>query len=274
MIAEPGWLPPEIDTSKANIARVYDYWLGGTSNFLADQDAARALLALEPNARRVARANRAFLGRAVRHLAGPAGIRQFLDIGSGIPTAGNVHEVAHQTAPGSRVVYADVDETVVAHSKLLLKDQPDATVIHADLRQPEKIRTDTTVRAMIDFRQPVALLLVAVLHFIADEEDPWQIVATLREALSPGSYLVVCHACRDSRPELATPTEQAYEGRVQAHVAIRPHEQIGRFFDGFEILDPGLVYLPLWRPDSAADIPQDPSKFWGLAGVGRLDARG
>src|ERR1700761_3038556 len=151
MTADPGWLPPEIDTGKANIARVYDYWLGGTSNFLADQDAARALLALEPNARRVARANRAFLGRAVRHLAGPARIRQFLDIGSGIPTAGNVHEVAQQTAPGSRVVYADIDETVVAHSKLLLKNQPDATVICADLRKPEKIQADPTVRAMIDF---------------------------------------------------------------------------------------------------------------------------
>jgi S-adenosyl methyltransferase len=273
MTVEPGWLPPEIDTGKANIARVYDYWLGGTSNFLADQDAARALLALEPNARGVARANRAFLGRAVRYLAGPAGIRQFLDIGSGIPTAGNVHEVAQQTAPGSHVVYADVDQAVVAHSKLLLKDQPGATVIHADLRQPEKILSDPTVQAMIDFRQPVALLLVAVLHFVADDEDPWQIVSTLREALPPGSHLVVCHACRDSRPELAAPTERAYEGRVRAHVAIRPHEQIQRFFDGFEILDPGLVYLPLWRPDSLTDIPQDPSKFWGLAGVGRRSAK-
>jgi hypothetical protein len=207
MTVEPGWLPPEIDTGKANIARVYDYWLGGTSNFLADQDAARALLALEPNARGVARANRAFLGRAVRYLAGPAGIRQFLDIGSGIPTAGNVHEVAQQTAPGSRVVYADVDETVVAHSKLLLKDQPDAAVIGADLRQPEQILADPTVRAMIDFRQPVALLLVTVLHFVADEEDPWQLVSTLRGALPPGSYLVVCHACRDSRRSSASSTD-------------------------------------------------------------------
>ena len=138
MTAGPDWVPPGIDTGKANIARVYDCWLGGTSNFLADQGAARALLALEPNARGFARANRAFLGRAVRYLAGQEGIRQFLDIGSGIPTAGNVHEVAQETAPGCHVVYADVDEVVIAHSKLLLKDQPDTVAIQADLRKPEK----------------------------------------------------------------------------------------------------------------------------------------
>ena len=270
MTVGPGWLPPEIDTGKANIARVYDYWLGGTSNFLADQDAARALLALEPNARGAARANRAFLGRAVRYLAGQAGIRQFLDVGSGIPTAGNVHEVAQEAAPGSHVVYVDVDETVVAHSRLLLKGRSDTAVIHADLRQPEKIVADPTVRALIDFGQPVALLLVAVLHFVADEDDPWRIVATLRDALPPGSYLVLCHACRDARPELAAPAEKAYAGRVEGRAAIRPHDDILRFFDGFEILDPGLVYLPLWRPDSPAEIPDDPRKFWGLAGVGRL----
>jgi SAM-dependent methyltransferase len=216
MTVGPGWVPPGIDTGRANIARVYDYWLGGTSNFLADQDAARALLALEPNARGFARANRAFLGRAVRYLAGTEGIRQFLDIGSGIPTARNVHEVAQETAPGSQVVYADVDEVVVAHSRLLLQDNPDTTVIQADLRQPGKILADPAVQAMIDFRQPVALLLVAVLHFVPDQDDPWRIVATLRDALAPGSYLVLCHACRDARPELAAPAEKAYEGRVEA----------------------------------------------------------
>jgi SAM-dependent methyltransferase len=273
MTTGPDWVPPGIDTGKANIARVYDYWLGGTSNFLADQDAARALLALEPNARGFARANRAFLGRAVRYLAGHEGIRQFLDIGSGIPTAGNVHEVAQETAPGCHVVYADVDEVVIAHSKLLLKDQPDTVAIQADLRQPEKILADPAVRAMIDFGRPVALLLVAVLHFIPDEDDPWRLVATLRQALAPGSYLVVCHACRDARPELAAPAEKAYEGRVKARAAIRTRAEILRFFGGFEILDPGLVYLPLWRPDSPADIPEDPRNFWGLAGVGRLTGK-
>src|SRR6201992_893936 len=183
MTVEPGWIPPGIDTAKANIARVYDYWLGGSNNFRADQDAARAMIAVEPRIRAMARANRDFMGRAVRFLAAENGIRQFLDIGSGIPTARNVHEVAQETAPGSHVVYADVDETVVAHSKLLLKGQPTTAVIQADLRQPEKILADPTVRDLIDFSQPVALLLVAVLHFVGDEDDPWRIVATLREAL-------------------------------------------------------------------------------------------
>jgi hypothetical protein len=139
---EPGWVPPEIDTTKANIARVYDYWLGGSHNFLADQDVARAMIAVDPNIRAMMRANRAFLGRAVRYLAREAGIRQFLDIGSGIPTEQNVHEVAQAAAPGTRIVYVDNDEVAVAHSRLMLEDNPDATVIQADLREPDKILAD------------------------------------------------------------------------------------------------------------------------------------
>src|ERR1700734_2479989 len=158
MTEEPGWVPPDVDTSKANIARVYDYWLGGSHNFRADQDAARTLIALDPNMRTVMRANRAFLGRAVRFLAGQAGIRQFLDIGSGIPTAQNVHEVAQATAPGSRVVYVDNDEVVVAHSRLILQDNPDAAVVQADLREPAKILAAPETQLLIDFSQPVAVL--------------------------------------------------------------------------------------------------------------------
>ncbi len=271
MTVEPGWVPPGIDTRKANIARVYDYWLGGTNNFLADQDAARAMLAVDPALRAAMRTNRAFLGRAVRYLAGQAGIRQFLDIGSGIPTERNVHEVAQETTPGSHVVYADIDEIAVAHSRLLLQDNDTATIIQADLREPEKILADPTVQLMLDFTQPVALLLVAVLHFIPDEDDPWRIVATLRDALPPGSYLVLCHACRDAKPQIAAATEKAYEGRVAARAAIRSHRDIQRFFDGFTLIEPGLVYLPEWRPDSPGDVPEDPRKYWGLAGVAQLD---
>ena len=178
-------MPPGIDTGKANTARVYDYWLGGSNNFLADQDAARAMLAVDPTLRAAVRANRAFLGRAVRYLTGPAGIRQFLDIGSGIPTERNVHEVAQEIAPDSRVVYVDSDEVAVAHSRLLLQDNPAATVIQADLREPEKILADPATQLLLDFSRPVTLLLVAVLHFIPDEEDPWRIVARLRGL--PGS---------------------------------------------------------------------------------------
>ena len=165
-------MPPGIDTGKANTARVYDYWLGGSNNFLADQDAARAMLAVDPTLRAAVRANRAFLGRAVRYLAGQAGIRQFLDIGSGIPTERNVHEVAQEIAPDSRVVYVDSDEVAVAHSRLLLQDNPAATVIQADLREPEKILADPATQLLLDFSRPVTLLLVAVLHFIPDEDDP------------------------------------------------------------------------------------------------------
>jgi hypothetical protein len=262
-------VPPGIDTGKANTARVYDDWLGGGNNFLADQDAARAMLAVDPTLRAAVRANRAFLGRAVRYLAGQAGIRQFLDIGSGIPTERNVHEVAQEIAPDSRVVYVDSDEVAVAHSRLLLQNNPVATIIHADLREPEKILADPATQLLLDFSRPVALLLVAVLHFIPDEEDPWRIVTRLRDALPPASYLVLCQACSDAKPELASATTKAYEGRVAARSALRPRADILRFFDGFDLIEPGLVYLPEWRPDSPDDVPEDPRKFWGLVGVAR-----
>ncbi|HEY6295498.1 MAG TPA: SAM-dependent methyltransferase [Streptosporangiaceae bacterium] len=269
MTVEPGWVPPGIDTSKANIARVYDYWLGGNHNFRADQDAARALITVEPNARAIMRANRAFLGRAVRFLAGEAGIRQFLDIGSGIPTEQNVHEVAQDAAPGSRVVYVDNDEVAVAHSRLLLQDNPEATIIQADLREPAKILADPDTQRLIDFTQPVAVLLVAVLHFVPDSAGPAEILATLREALAPGSYLVICHACRDANPTMASPAETAYRSRVAGLLRLRTRAEIAGLFDGFDLVEPGLVWLPEWRPDSVADVPENPEEFWALVGAGR-----
>jgi hypothetical protein len=272
MTAEQGWVPAGTDTSKANIARVYDYWLGGSHNFLADQDAARVMIAVEPNIRAIARANRAFLGRAVRFLAANEGIRQFLDIGSGIPTEQNVHQVAQQAAPGAKVVYADIDPVAVAHSRLILDDNPSAAIIQADIRDPDVILDAPETRLLIDFSQPVALLLMAVLHFIPDEQDPWRIVATLRDALAPGSYLILCHSTSESRPEINGAVETAYTSRVQADVALRSRTEILRFFDGFSLIDPGLVYIPEWRPDSPDDVPENPRKFWGLVGVGRRDA--
>ena len=270
MAAEQGSVPPGVDTSKANIARVYDYWLGGSNNFLADQDAARALIAVEPNSRAMAQANRDFLGRAVRFLAG-SGIRQFLDIGSGIPTERNVHEVAQEAAPGSRVVYADVDDVVVAHSRLLLEGNPDVAVIQADVRDPEAILNAPETRALIDFSQPVGLLLVAVLHFIPDEDNPWELVARFREAIAPGSYLVVSHATTENMSAtLAAAAKKVYEGRVAASSAIRSRAGIERFFGGFDLLEPGLVQVPRWRPEAAGDGPADLANFWWLAGVGAL----
>lgn len=269
MTVEPGWVPPGIDTSKANIARVYDYWLGGNHNFRADQDAARSLTALEPNARVIVRANRAFLGRAVRFLAREAGIRQFLDIGAGIPTEQNVHEVAQGAAPGARVVYVDNDEVAVAHSRLMLQDNPDATIIQADLREPGKILADPETQLLLDFSQPVAVLLVAVMHFIPDVYQPAQIMATLREAMVPGSYLVICHSCREARPELVDAAETAYRRQVAGQLCVRTREEIEGLFDGFSLVEPGLVYLPEWRPDAPEDVPENPREFWALVGVGR-----
>jgi len=268
MAGEPDWVPPEVDPKRANVARVYDYLLGGSHNFLADQDAARALAAVEPDIRAGARANRAFLGRAVRFLAG-SGIRQFLDIGSGIPTEGNVHEVAQRSAPGSRVVYADIDPVAIAHSRAILARHENATIIEGDLREPQKILGHEAVARLIDPAQPTGLLLVSVLPFIADGEDPWRIVATLRDALAPGSYLVLCHPTNESKPVVAQAAEKMYNRSVSTQVHIRSRADILRFFDGFELVDPGLVYIPQWRPDSPADVPSDPTRLWGLVGVGR-----
>ncbi len=271
MTAEPDWVPPGTDTGKANIARVYDWWIGGTHNFRADQDAARALIAVEPNMRAMARANRAFLGRAVRFLAGEAGIRQFLDIGSGIPTEQNVHQVAQETAPGSRVVYVDNDDVAVGHSKLMLDGDSDATVVQADLRDPAGFLDSEETRRLIDFTQPVGVLIVAVLHLIPDSDRPAQALAALRAALAPGSYLVIGHACGDSRPDVASAVQAVYNSRVAASGALRRRDEIARFFDGFTLIEPGLVWLPEWRPDSPGDVPDDPSSFWGLVGVARYD---
>ncbi|HEX6448467.1 MAG TPA: SAM-dependent methyltransferase [Trebonia sp.] len=271
MTVEPGWVPEGIDTSKANIARVYDYWLGGDHNFQADRDVARAAIALDPNIRAIMRANRAFLGRAVRFLAGQAGIRQFLDIGSGIPTKDNVHEVTQDTAPGSRVVYVDNDDVAVAHSRLILQDDPDATIIQADLREPGKILADPGTQLLLDFTQPVAVVLSAVLHFIPDDAQAADIVATLRSALAPGSYLVICHACRDERPDLASSFENVYNSRVTAQFHVRTRDEITRLCDGFTLLDPGLVRIPQWRPDFPDDVPDNIEEYWALVGVARYD---
>ena len=262
------WVPPEVDTRQANPARVYDYWLGGSHNFLADQDVARAITAVEPQMPAIARANRAFLGRAVRYLTA-AGIRQFLDIGSGIPTEGNVHEIAQRACPGARVVYADVDPVAIAHSKAILAGNDNATILDGDLRDPGAILDSSVTRRLIDFGQPVGLILMVVLHFIPDADAPERVMATLRDALAPGSYLVIGHATSDGKPAVAKATEKVYNRSVATNLHLRSRARILRFFDGFEIVDPGLAYVPMWRPDSPGDVPADPSAFGCLVAVAR-----
>jgi hypothetical protein len=267
--ARPDWAPPGVDTKRANVARVYDYWLGGTHNFLADQDVGRAIAAVEPRMRAIAQANRAFLGRAVRFLT-EVGVDQFLDLGSGIPTSGNVHEIAQQADPGARVVYVDVDPVAIAHSKAILAGNDNAAVVEADLREPEKILAHDTVGRLIDSGRPVGLILLVVLHFISDDENPWQIMATLRDALAPGSYLVVGHATDEgSKPTVAQAAETVYNRSVATQLHLRSRAEISRLFDGYDLVEPGLVYASMWRPDSAADVADDLAEYGTLVGVAR-----
>jgi hypothetical protein len=268
MPAEPDWSPPGVDTGRANPARVYDYWLGGTHNYLADQDLGRAIAAVDPIVRPGARANRAFLGRAVRFLA-DSGIRQFLDLGSGIPTQGNVHEVAQQADPPARVAYVDIDPVAVAHSKAILAGHPNASITHGDVREPEQILADVTAGGLIDLSQPVGLLLVAVLHFVDDDADPWRIVGTLRDALAPGSYLVLGQGTNADKPVVAGAFEKVYNSSSATSIHMRSRAEIQRFFDGLDLVEPGLTYVSLWRPDPEDDVTGDPRQFANLVGVAR-----
>jgi hypothetical protein len=261
------WVPAGVNRDQASIARVYDYLLGGDHNLPVDQELGRSLAAVDPNVALLARANRAFLRRAVR-FGSQAGISQFLDIGSGIPTEGNVHEVAQQASPAARVVYADIDPAAVAHSRVILAGNPGAAIIEGDLRQPGAILGHPETRRLIDFRQPAGLLLVSVLPFVADAEDPWRIVATLRDALAPGSFIAVSHATDEGRPVAVQAMGKVYSDGVPTPGGIRSRAGIRRFFDGLRLVDPGLVNVPLWRPGAPADVPADPGRFWVLAGVG------
>ena len=266
---KPGFALSEIDTTKPHPARMYDAYLGGKDNYAADRAAVRQILRDFPEVRATARANRAFMQRAVRFLASEAGIRQFIDIGTGIPSAGNVHEVAGQVAPESRVVYVDNDAIVHVHANALLTGSGTTSIVLADLRQPEKILAHPKVGELIDFTQPVGLLLVAVLHFIAESEDPSGIVATLRDALPPGSYLALSHGTADFHPPgVAGIAAAAYE-TATAPLVLRSFTQISAFFDGFDLVEPGLVQAPLWRPDGRHPRPKDLAKIGVYAGVGR-----
>jgi hypothetical protein len=265
---QPDWVTPEVDTKRANVARVYDYLLGGSHNFLADQDLGRSMAAVEPNVRIFAQANREFLGNAVRFLCS-IGISQFLDIGSGIPTQGNVHEVAQQANPAARVAYADIDPVAVAHSKAILTGNQNATVIRGDLREPGEILASPAIRGLLDFDQPIGLLLVSVLPFVADSDDPWRQVATLRDALAPGSYLVICHGTDEGDPARMQALGKVYTSSVATQAGGRTRADIQRFFDGFELVEPGLVYISQWRPDGPPARLDADSHVWGLVGIGR-----
>jgi hypothetical protein len=262
-----GWREAGVDPTKPSIARVYDYWLGGSHNFVADRELAEAMATLDPWIPAACKANREFLSRAVRFLA-KQGIRQFLDVGSGIPTVGNVHEVAQREAPTSTVVYVDRDPVAVAEGRELLASDENTTVVQADIREPGRILSHPEVTRLIDFREPVGVVLVAILHFVLDADDPHGIVAQFREAVVNGSYLAISHATGQDNPELAAAAERLYNDRG-ADGQARPPDEITRFFGGWAITEPGLVYAPLWRPDQPEAVPGNPEQFWFLAGTAR-----
>jgi SAM-dependent methyltransferase len=248
-------------------ARIYDYLLGGKDNYPADREAAQELLAAIPDLRTFARENRAFLGRVVRYLAAEAGIRQFIDIGTGLPSQGNVHEIAQAVAPGAHVVCVDNDPVVLAHGRAMLHGVPDTAIIEYDLRQPEAILADPQLGKLIDFAEPAALLLVAVMHFIPDEDDPPGLVRRLISSLAPGSYLVLTHATADSRPQSAE-GEKVYE-RASAQARARTRDQVAAMVAGLDLVGPGLVWAPQWRPDPDAAPDEDPGRSHVYAVVAR-----
>ncbi|MCT2278404.1 SAM-dependent methyltransferase [Micromonospora chalcea] len=265
----PDWAPETIDIERPSVARMYDYYLGGSHNFAADRAAARAMVEAVPEAPLMAQANRAFLRRAVQYLA-QAGVRQFLDIGSGIPTVGNVHEIAQRIDRQSRVVYVDVDPVAVAHSQEILAGNEHATVLQEDLRRPEAILTHPEVTRLLDFSRPVAVMIVAVLHFIPDSDRPEEILRTLRGALAPGSHLVLSQASEDGRAGTGerAEAERVYR-RTDSQLWIRSRAELTALFDGFELVDPGVVWVPQWRPDSP-DQAENAERAVFMGGVGRL----
>jgi hypothetical protein len=254
------------DVNAAHIARVYNYWLGGKDHFAADRIAGDATIGVYPGIRLSAQANRAFLVRAVRHLAGTEGVRQFLDIGTGLPTANNTHEVAQATAPSSRIVYVDNDPLVLAHARALLTSSPEGTTAYldADLRDTERILAQAA--DVLDFTRPVAIMLIAVLHYIPGLAEARGIVARLLAAVPPGSFLAVSHAGSDLFPHEIAAFERNFNEYLPSdrHVA-RPQEDVALFFAGTTLLSPGVVRVSEWRPDTA-EAPL-PTTLWG--GVGR-----
>ena len=265
----PAWAPRSIDISVPSVARIYDYYLGGSHNFEVDREAARKAMEFMPGLPKVMQANRAFMQRAVRFALGE-GIDQFLDVGSGIPTFGNVHEVAQSARPGARVVYIDHDPVAVAHSQAVLAGNEDAAAAAADLRKPLEILASDEVQRLIDLNRPVALLLVAILHFVEDEDDPYGAVAQLRDALAPGSLLILTHASYEGIPlpaERAAGTVDVYKD-IRNPLIMRSREEIAQFFEGYDMVEPGLVSMPHWRPRTAPE-DEDPYAFSGFAGVGR-----
>jgi SAM-dependent methyltransferase len=258
--------PLDIDTDRPTAARIYDYLLGGSHNFAADRAVADQLIASIPEAPAMARANRDFLRRAVTYCV-ESGVKQFLDVGSGIPTLGNVHQVAQEIDPSSRVAYVDIDPIAVEHSRILLADNANAIAIQDDLRNP-KLTANPQLGELFDFDQPVALLLVAVLHFVPEADHPQAVIARLSRRLAPGSLLVLSHGTEDGWAEDAERRYDLYE-RTATPAMSRTRAEVEALFAGFEMVEPGVVWAPEWHPDGMVESADRPSSTSVYVGVGR-----
>lgn len=271
MSGHPDWAPAGIDIQAPSVARMYDFFLGGSHNFAADRELARKALEVFPDAPFIVRANRAFLRRAVTMLC-ELGVEQFLDLGSGIPTVGNVHEVAHALNPRARIVYVDSDPVAAAHANALLGDEPRVRVLRADLREPDIVLRESAAGGHLDLASPAAVLMVSVLPFIPDADSPAEIVAAYRDATAPGSYLALSHGTSEYQPEATGKVEGVYTRAAQPGV-FRSRAEISALMPGYELLEPGLVDAIAWRPDARDDHPDplggDVTRYSLLAAVAR-----
>ncbi|WP_432923796.1 SAM-dependent methyltransferase [Microbispora sp. CA-135349] len=269
-MTEYGEVPQGVDPNTPSIARMYDYFLGGKDNFKADREAAKKMISLVPNVREFARANREFLGRIVRFLA-QQGIDQFLDVGAGLPTQQNVHQVAQAVAPQARVAYVDNDPIVLVHGRALLADSPGTIVVQGDINAPEAILGDADLRAHLDLSRPIAVLMLSVLNVVPDDAKAEAIVATFRAAMAPGSYLVISHGYTGqvgSRTDREV--REVYRRSSAGSSKPRDHAQIAAYFDGLELLEPGIVPVAAWRPEQEWEAEVDLSRPNILAAVGRV----
>ncbi|GAA0649443.1 SAM-dependent methyltransferase [Kutzneria viridogrisea] len=273
-VERPSWAPVDVDVSRPSSARVYDYYLGGAHNFAVDRAVAEQTLRLMPGLDQVMRLNRAFLRRSVRMLV-RSGVTQFLDLGAGIPTAGNVHEVAQAENPAARVLYVDVDPVAVAHSNTMLAGNERAAALQADIRDPKRIFDEAQRGGVLELDRPVAVLMNFVLHFVPDSDDPEGVVAVYRQLMSEGSYLVLSHAGFDSESDPPSGWASAVDlyDREVSVLHFRRSDRVARLFSGFDLLEPGVVRLPLWRPDPDEEVPGDAHRYLGFAGVGRKPCR-
>jgi hypothetical protein len=263
------WIPEGADLERPNAARMYDYFLGGYHNFEVDRLASEKALEIYPDGRLAAQACRAFLRRVVNFLV-EQGIDQFLDIGSGLPTLGNVHEVAQKVNPAARVVYVDIDPVAVAHARAMLKGNPKASAIRVDARWPDEILNHTKVKDLLDFSRPAAVLFLTFLHYIGDNDQAHNTVGTLRDALVPGSYIAISHGTYDNAPPGAAERMEKLTAGTPTPSRYRSRAQIREFFGGLEVVEPGLVYIPLWRPEGLDDVLLDePERVLVFGGVGR-----